>query len=153
MKNDITQLSEAINQLPPTQMTDLFDLMSENIMAMANQGQLRNASDSGHLMACSKHLEQASTEISRFAQNQQADNNEANNNKQNTMNNKNPKRLKRVLVAQDTLDIIKRGNYQHPQSGIVDLQDDIDACVQQTQLFSPEQLASVKPTLPDYKIR
>jgi len=48
---------------------------------------------------------------------------------------------------------MKNDIYQHPQSGIVDLQDDIDACMQHTQLFSPEQLASVKPTLPDYKIR
>ena len=67
------------------------------------------------------------------------------------MNNKNPKRLKRVQIAQDTLSIIKRGQYQHSQSGTVDLRADIDECVKQTQLFTPEQLADLKPALPIYE--
>ncbi len=98
--------------------------------------------------ACSKHLEQASREILWFAQTQQADNN-----KENTMNNKNPKRLKRVQIAQDTLSIIKRCQYQSPQGETVDLQADIDRCLQHTQLLTPKQLSELAPALPVYETR
>jgi len=146
MTSDILKLSQAIKQLPPVQLADLFDLVSGNILSMANQGIIKNAQNSGYLTACSKHLEQASREILQFAQTQQADDN-----KENTMNNKNPKRLERVQVAQDTLNIIKQGHYQHPQAGTVNLQLEIDRCTEQTQLFTPKQLADLKPVPPTHQ--
>jgi len=146
MKTDVTKLSQEIKQLPPNEMADLFDHMSQDILSMTNQGQTQSVSNSGYLAACSKSLEQASTEILRFAQSQQTNNNE-----QNTMNNKNPKRLKRISIAQDTLATIERGHYKNQHEQVVDLNASVNSCLQQTKLLTPEQLEDLNPTLPSYE--
>ncbi|MGB1012031.1 MAG: TIGR02452 family protein [Thiolinea sp.] len=143
VNRNINQLSQTITRLPPAQMADLLEAMGTNVLFKANQYLNQNIRNGGHLTACSKHLEQAAREILRFAQYQQADDKKYNGMKNNNMN-----RLKRVQIAQDTLSIIKQGCYQHEQSGTVDLRAGIDACIKQTRLFTPDQLADLCPELP-----
>lgn len=140
----INQLGETIAKLPPAQMADLLELMGNHILLKANHYLAQNISNGGHLTACSKHLEQASREILRFAQYQQVDHK-----KENEMNN-NTKRFKRVRIAQDTLSILKQGHYEHEDSGTVELQSGIEACIRQTRLLTPQQLIELKPELPVY---
>ena len=142
MDYDTNQLSQTISRLPPAQMADLLEAMGTNVLSQANQYLNQSTCNGGHLTACSKHLEQASREILRFAQYQQIDHK-----KENEMNN-NTKRLQRVQIAQDTLSILKQGYYQHEQSGRVGLQNDIETCIRYTRLFTPQQLANLKPELP-----
>ncbi len=55
------------------------------------------------------------------------------------------KRSTRAVLAQETLQIVEAGGYQNPSGNWVDLRDSIEQCLDDTCLFMPEDLRSLKP--------
>lgn len=50
-------------------------------------------------------------------------------------------------IAQDTVQIIERGNYQTPAGHLVDLSADLLECVNTTQCYEPEELVALRDQL------
>lgn len=57
-------------------------------------------------------------------------------------------RNKRAHIAQDTLKVLEQGHYLADTR--ISIKNPLEQCVQNTQLYTPERLAVLKPSLPNY---
>ncbi|MNO14731.1 hypothetical protein D3C76_43800 [compost metagenome] len=49
-------------------------------------------------------------------------------------------RNKRAAIAQETLDILDKGNYIGPAGRLVDIAEDVKVCISDTRLYAPDEL-------------
>ena len=64
--DDIEKLAEALGDLYYDSLADFLNLLSDKILRDGNADMRRNRPElSGHLIECSRHIENASTEVQR----------------------------------------------------------------------------------------
>ncbi|MEB4591382.1 TIGR02452 family protein [Candidatus Thiothrix sp. Deng01] len=142
------QLAEELGDLSYDSLADFLHLLGEKILRASNTHMQNNHPElAGHLMACSKHLEQASSEVLRAWQTSPSHNHTITHNNRATTMNQNS-RLQRTQIADDTLAILQQGYYQANVTDKISIQPQLEACVQNTRLYTPETLANLpNPTV------
>lgn len=145
---DMEQLAEELGDLSYDSLADFLHLLGEKILRASNTNMQNNHPElAGHLMACSKYMEQASSEMLRAWQTSSAHpHTTTNNNRAKTMSQNS--RLQRTQIADDTLTILQQGHYQASTTDNIPIQPQLDNCVQNTRLHTPEALANLpNPTV------
>lgn len=149
---DMEQLAEELGDLPYDSLADFLHLLGEKMLRASNTNMQNNHPElAGHLMACSKYLEQASSEVLHAWQTSYSHNHTTINNSRATTMNQNS-RLQRTHIANDTLTIIQQGYYQANATDNIPIQPQLDTCVQNTRLYTPETLANLPNPTADYRI-
>lgn len=139
--DDLEPLAEALGDLYYDTLADFLHFLGDKLMQDANADMRRDRSAlSGHLMACSLYLENASHEIQQAwkickphvqdkNKNQEKDHNKK-------MKPQKQSRIKCVTIASNTLAIVKQGYYQQ-RTEQISIKQLVDTCNQQTRLYTP----------------